>query len=174
MWFAIPLFVYWVSRNDAVAGSYTMLSNFLNVLTAYALTRWASEKNRGSGMWISSGLIFAACVFLGWKITYFTLLAFAVLNFPGSTWFQVGYSAIFFRGVEKAREAQKWKLEYLAIRELPLMVGRMISLSVFLAAERHFGDLGLRMTILALGALQTGAFLFLPSKKERESLTLAP
>jgi MFS transporter, YQGE family, putative transporter len=165
-WFIVGILVYRVSKNEAVVGSYNMLANFLAVLTAYGLSRWAEEKNRRWGIWVSALLCWAACGFLFWRIDYFSLLAYAVLNAVGVTWFQVGFGALSFEAVEKAREAGERKLEYLAIREMPLGIGRVIGLGAFLLGLSHFGELGLRVSLLAFGFCHMGVFFFLPKAQK--------
>jgi hypothetical protein len=86
----------------------------------------------------------------------------------GATWFQVTYAALSFRVMEKARESESRKLEYLSLRELPLMAGRVLSLSGFLLAWSHFGETGLRTTIFILGICQMSVFLFFPKFSEPE------
>jgi len=169
-WFFISLLVYRVSHNEAVVGDYAMLSNFLAVLTAYGLSRKVSAKNRNAGLWMSSIFIFGACAALSWKVGYLTLLIYALLNMVGVTWFQVVFSALGFEVAERAREYKKRKLEYLAIRELPLAAGRILGLSLFMASQSYFGESGLRMGMLALGAIQMSVFLFMPKSRKAESL----
>jgi MFS transporter, YQGE family, putative transporter len=172
-WFLISLLVFRVSHNEAVVGDYAMISNFLAVLTAYGLSRWATGKNRNGGMWVSSLLIFAACATLSWKVNYLSLLVYAVLNMVGVTWFQVVFGALGFEVVERAREYRKRKLEYLAVRELPLAVGRILGLFLFMFSQSRFGEDGLRWAMLVLGVIQLTVFLFLPKNKFSESLTSA-
>jgi MFS transporter, YQGE family, putative transporter len=165
-WFLISLLVYKVSHNEAVVGDYAMLSNFLALLTAYGLARWAAQENRYLGLWVSSLFIFSACAVLSWKVDYFSLLVYALLSMVGTTWFQVVFGAMAFEVAEKAREYKKRKLEYLAVRELPLGVGRLTGLSLFMLAQYYFGESGFKIGMLVLGAIQLSVFLFLPKIKE--------
>ena len=122
-WFVVAILVYRVSQSEAIVGSYSMMGNFLAVLTAYGLSLWAGAKNRERGLWISALLGCASCVFLAWKIDYFSLIAYAVLNAAGVTWFQVVFSALCFTVLEKAKEARPRKLEYLAIQRIASRIG---------------------------------------------------
>ena len=165
-WFVVAILVYRVSHSEAIVGSYNMMGNFLAVLTAYGLSRWAGAKNRHRGLWISSILSCAACVFLAWKINYFSLLAYAVFNAAGLTWFQVAFSALCFVVLEKAKEARQRKLEYLAVRELPLGLGRILGLSIFLLGQSYFGETGLRAALVVFGFMHMGVFFLLPVRKK--------
>ena len=163
-WFIIGVLVYRASKSEAMVGSFNMMSNFLAVLTAYGLSLWAASANRNKGMWMSSWLTWAACVLLAWKINTFSLLVYAVLNAVGVTWFQVAFGAIAFEVVEGAKEAKRYKLEYLAVRELPLWVGRTIGLGALMACQHWLGESGLRLSLLVLGFTHMGVFLCLPKK----------
>ena len=170
-WFVISVLVYQVSKNEGIVGSYNMMSNFLAVLTAYGLSLWAEARHRGRGLLVSSLLGWAACGFLAWKINYISLLGYGLLNAVGVTWFSVVFAAVGFDMLERAREAQRYKLEYLAVRELPLWLGRTLGLAIMMASQHYLGELGLRLSLLVLGGMQMGVFLFLPQRRQGEALT---
>ncbi len=168
-WFFIGLLVFRVSHNEGIGGSYNMLTNLLAVLTAYGLSRWATAQNRHLGMWISSSLICAAAVTLSWKIGYFSLMVFGVLNTIGTSWFQVAFSTLGFNLMEKAVEYNKHKLEYLTVREIPLGIGRLIGLSFLLIAQSRLGENGLRITLFLLGFVQMTVLIFMPRDDQSAS-----
>jgi YQGE family putative transporter len=155
-----------VSKNEGIVGNYTMFTNFLAVLTAYALSLWAEARHRHKGLLISSLLTWAACAFLAAKINYFTLLAYAVFTAIGVTWFRVTFGAVAFEVLERAREAKRYKLEYLAARELPLWIGRSLGLGGLMLSQHWLGEAGLRLSLLVLGFMHMGVFLFLPRGKK--------
>ncbi len=167
-WFVVPLLVYRFSLNEAVVGGYSMLVNFQGVLTTYALSLWAKAGNRWQGLWISSWLLGLSFVGLFVKINYFTFLLYALLVATGGTWGQVVFGAFSFTILEKAREASSSKIEYLAIREVPLGLGRVIGVIGFLGGLSFFGEMGLRIALLILGFAHMGVFLFLPRNKNNE------
>jgi YQGE family putative transporter len=101
-------------------------------------------------------------------VNYFTILAYAVLAMTGGTWLQVVFGALSFTIIEKAREAKKHRIEYLAAREVPLALGRVLGLGCFLAGQAHFGETGLRIAVLVLGFSHLGLLLLLPKKKVME------
>ena len=171
-WFVVALLVYRVSQNEAVVGGYSMLVNFLAVLTSYGLSLWAKAGNRWKGLWISSWLMGLACVGLFIKINYLTLLIYALLAAAGGTWGQIVFGAFSFTILENAREAKTKRIEYLAARELPLGLGRVLGLSAFLFGQSYFGETGLRTALLILGFAHMGVFLFLPKNKNSENPSL--
>jgi YQGE family putative transporter len=167
-WFLGGLLVYEVSKNEAVVGGYGTFVNLLGLLTSYALSIWAKAENRWNGLWISSCLVSLASVGLFFKIGYLSLAVYAVLAATGSTWLQVVYGAFSFTVLEKAREAKARKIEYLAAREVPLALGRILGVLLFLQGQSYFGNIGFRTAILVLGAAYMGLFLFLPKNKVGE------
>jgi YQGE family putative transporter len=164
-WFVVAILVYRASRHEGVVGNFSMVGNLVAVATTYTLVRWAHEGNRRWGLWTSSLVTCVAVLFLGYGITYWTLGAFVLLNAVGVSWLQVVFNAVYFEVVEGAREGKRRKLEYLALRELPLTAGRIIGLGFFLGAHSYFGEAGLRAAIVALGCSHMGIFLFLPKSK---------
>ena len=87
-WFVVGLLVFRFSHNEAVVGNFSMLANLLAVLTSYGLSLWAKEANRWKGMWISSCLMGASCLGLFFRINYFSLFTYAVLNTSEETGFR--------------------------------------------------------------------------------------
>jgi hypothetical protein len=166
-WFVVYLLVYQSTHNEGIVGVYNMFSNLLAALTAYFCSRWAQNHNRHAGLWISSALIFIGGLFLSWRIDNLTLWAFAILNTIGVTWFLVGFSALSFEAIEKAVDAKNRKLEYLAIREIPLGTGRLIGLFFLLWCQGRFGEPGLRTVIFLLGLTQLSAAFFLPKMENK-------
>ncbi len=171
-WFVTSLFVYRTWHNEMAVGNYNMLSTFLAVVTAYALSRWAHQKHRQTGLAISSGLIVAASLLLAFNMSPLALLLFAVLYAVGVTWFQVGFSAISFEVIEGATGSAKRKLEYLTLRELPLALGRFIGLAVFWAAQARFGEAGIRVAVFLLGLTQWGTYAYSTKRASSRKLVV--
>ncbi len=173
-WFLMGLLVYRVSKNEAVVGGYSTFSNLLGVLTSYALSVWAKTENRWQGLWISCWVLAAAGLGLSLGVNYFSILAYSVLAMTGGTWLQVVFGAVSFTILEKAREAKTRRIEYLAAREVPLALGRVLGLGCFLAGQSYFGEAGLRIAVLVLGSAHLGLLLLLPKKKMLEIHALSP
>jgi len=163
-WFGIAVLVYRVVHTELALGSYTMMSHCLALGTATLLTRWAGAKNRAFGLWTSAALAFLACAILSLSITYTTLLLFALFNSVATTWSQVTQSSMAFDIIEKAKAANRRQVEYLVAREVPLGLGRILGLSVFLFGISRFGEAGLRSTLFLLGLTNFAAVAVLPRK----------
>ncbi len=159
-WFVTSLFVYKAWHNELAVGNYNTLATFLAVVTAYALSRWEVYQNRRGGMALSSLLIVLSTLVLAFSLGPMALLLFVILYAIGMTWFQVGFSAISFDVIEKAKDSRKRKLEYLTLREIPLAIGRVLGLSLFWFGQSRFGDMGLRVALVALGLTQWGTYAF--------------
>ncbi|HVZ81158.1 MAG TPA: hypothetical protein VHE12_10260 [bacterium] len=167
-WFLVPLLVYQVSKNEAVVGGYSTFANLLGVLTSYGLSLWAKAENRRQGLWVSSLLLGFASVGLALKVAYFTLFLYAILAMIGGTWLQVVFGAFSFNILERAKEGKKHRIEYLAVREVPLAVGRLLSLVGLYLGQAHFGELGLRLAVLVLGFSHMGILWLFPGEKSAE------
>ena len=164
-WFLVGLLVYRVSRNEALVGAYSTFANLLGVLTSYGLSLWAKMENRRQGLWLSSLILGLAGVGLAVKVTYLSLFIYAILAMTGGTWLQVVFGAVSFTILEKAKEAKAHRIEYLAARELPLAVGRILSLACFFYWQSRFGETGLRWAVLLLGFSHMGINFLLPKAK---------
>ncbi|HUO57849.1 MAG TPA: hypothetical protein VMV05_06695 [bacterium] len=167
-WFLPALLVYQVSNNEAVVGGYSTFANLLGVLTSYGLSLWAKAENRRQGLYISSLILGLSGVGLALQVAYSSLFFYVILAMVGGTWFQVVFGAFSFTLLEKAREARRHRIEYLAVRELPLALGRILSLVVLYWGQSRFGETGLRLSVLTLSFCPMGIFLFFPRSKMHE------
>jgi YQGE family putative transporter len=163
-WFLLWLLVFRISHNEEIVGGYSMFCNLLAVLATYALTLWAKAENRWRGFWVSSWLMGLACIGLFIQINYFTLLIYAILSSVGNSWFNVVSGGVAFKILERAKEAKTRKLEYLAVRELPLAAGRISSLLVFWFSFDKFGEWGLHTALLVFGFVHMINYFVLPKK----------
>jgi len=161
-WFLLWILVFRFSQNEAVVGGYSMFCNLLGVLTTYALALWAKAENRWKGLWFSSWLMGLGCIGLFFQINYYTIVLYAVLSAIGSSWFNVVSNGVAFKILEKAKEANSRKLEYLAVREAPLAAGRILSLTLFWWSYSQFGENGLHAALLVFGFVHMGMFFVLP------------
>ncbi len=162
-WFATGLFIYQLFRDEWVVGTYGMGSNLLAVIASYLLAKWVGPKNRDFGVLASCLLMGAASALLTWRMDLAALIVFAVLNSVGVSWFQISFSAASLSVIDGAFEGKKRRLEYLAIRELPLGIGRVTGLLLFLGAQKIYGDRGLRWSFLALGLAQAAVWFCVPA-----------
>lgn len=163
-WFLLWLLVFRISHNEEIVGGYSMFCNLLAVLATYALALWAKAENRWRGFWVSSWLMGLACIGLFIQINYFTLLIYAILSSVGNSWFNVVSGGVAFKILERAKEAKTRKLEYLAVRELPLAAGRISSLLVFWFSFDKFGEWGLHTALLVFGFVHMINYFVLPKK----------
>ena len=173
-WFAAGLFIYLLFQDEWIVGTYGMGSNFLAVVASYLLARWVAPKNRNFGVLASCLLMGAASALLTWRMDLTALLLFAVLNSVGVSWFQVSFSAYSLAVIDKAFEGKKRRLEYLAIRELPLGLGRVTGTLLFFGAQKVFGNPGLRWSFLFLGLAQAAVWLCIPGSKRNQNKLLTP
>ncbi len=171
-WFVTSLFVYKAWNNELAVGNFNTLSTFLAVVTAYVISRWDAYQDRRGGMGYSSILIAVSTLVLAVSLGPIPLLLFGILFSIGSTWFLIGFSAISFNVIEKAHKSQERKLEYLTLRELPLVAGRLMGLCLFWYGLSK-GDAGLRIALVLLGLSQWGCYYFsFPPEGKRKKLVV--
>ncbi|HET9868951.1 MAG TPA: MFS transporter, partial [bacterium] len=167
-WFATSLFIYRIFRDEWVVGAYGMGSNLLAVGASALLAKWVSPGNRDFGVMASCLLMGAASALLTWRMDLAALILFALLNSVGVSWFQVAFSAASLSVIDQAFEGKKRRLEYLTIRELPLGLGRVTGMAIFLGGQQLYGEAGLRWSFLILGLAQAAVWMTVPGKANQQ------
>lgn len=150
-WFIIAVLVYRTTVSEWTVGVYSTLSYLVAVVTAWLVNRKAGAATRSRSLMGASFLDFASVLILLVGIDRWTLLAFTVVYMVAVTWFLVPFSAYSFEFMERASRGRGREMENLTVREIPLNVGRILSVGFFLWAWTRFGDAGLKGCLLFLG-----------------------
>ncbi len=150
-WFIVSVLVYRASDKELTVGSYDILTQAIRLAMSLLLARWATSANRGKGLGWSAWIDVAGVTLLAWRLDVHTLLAFTALYATALALFQVTFTAYSFDIMDAAGGPTR-TLENLAVREIPLGLGRVTGLLVFLVAQNRFGEGGLKAALWALGS----------------------
>jgi YQGE family putative transporter len=160
-WFLMGVLIYRASNKELAVGAYDMLSQGIMLAMTYWLSRLATQKNRARGLGLSAWLDVAGVSLLAWRLDSHTLLLFTVVAAISGALFQVTFSSYSFDIMEFACGGEKRTLENLTVREIPLNLGRIVGLVIFMMSCSHFGETGLRVSVLVLGSAHVGVWWIL-------------
>lgn len=160
-WFLMAVLVYRASHRELTVGAYDMLTQGIMLAMTYLLARWATRRNRGNGLGVSAWLDVLGVTLLAWRLDASTLLAFTILLGVSGALFQVTFTSYSFDIMGAAQGGEQRTLENLTIREVPLNLGRIVGLLIFQACCNHFGEAGLRWSVLFLGSAHVGVWWIL-------------
>jgi len=130
--FLIGLIVFIATTNEVKVGNYTLYTSIAALLSFYVVGRWLHSRYRGAGM-IWGALFMALSViplFFGLKYSY--LLLFGIGMALASPFFTIPMTSITFDLMGQSEKAVESRVELTVVREFGLLVGRVLSISLFL------------------------------------------
>jgi len=160
-WFLMGVLVYKASHRELAVGAFDMVTQGIMLVMTYALSRVATSENRGKGLGISAWLDVAGVALLAWRLDVQMLLIFTVVAAVSGALFQVTFTSYYFDIMGAVGGEGKRTLENLTVREIPLNLGRVVGLIIFMVCCDRFGDVGLKASVLVLGSAHVGVWWIL-------------
>jgi YQGE family putative transporter len=131
--FGISLLVYLSASNgEAGLGNFTFLTSLIGLGAFWLVGRLMTPANRERFFPVGAILMMAACLILGLGGNWWVMLAYGLMiNLAVPVW-STAFSVASF-DVIGAVGGEAYRIEMIAAREIPLNLGRVISIGLFLA-----------------------------------------
>lgn len=131
--FAVTLLVYLAaSHGEAGLGNFTFLTSGVGLAAYWVAARLMTPANRGR-FWIWGALVMAAANgVLGFGVSFPLMLTYGLLIAVATPLWSTAFSAVAFATIKEASGEQDLRIEMICAREIPLNLGRVITLAVFL------------------------------------------
>lgn len=136
--FLITMMTFKVAGGELNLGLYNTGAQIMSIVAFYMLAKFTKAKDRitvfaiGSvTMLLSSVLISAYPIFI--SLIIFGLLSPIALNMIGTS-----MNAMIYESIERDPDYKEKRLDYIIIREIPLGVGRIIGVVLFLTMRKYF------------------------------------
>jgi MFS transporter, YQGE family, putative transporter len=136
--FLITMMTFKVAGGELNLGLYNTGAQIMSIVAFYMLAKFSKAKDRitvfaiGSvTMLLSSVLISAYPIFI--SLVIFGLLSPIALNMIGTS-----MNAMIYESIERDPDYKEKRLDYIIIREIPLGVGRIIGVILFLTMRKYF------------------------------------
>lgn len=130
--FLIGLLVFVATTKEVSVGSYTLYTSIAALISFYVVGKWLGTKYRGPGMLWGAIMMSAAVIPLFFGVTYKLLLAFGIGMALASPFFAVPMTSLTFDLMGKNEQAVQHRVELTVVRELGLLIGRIISIGLFI------------------------------------------
>ncbi|MFT9600555.1 MFS transporter [Mesobacillus sp.] len=136
--FLITMMTFKVAGGELNLGLYNTGAQIMSIVAFYMLAKFSKAKDRitvfaiGSvTMLLSSVLISAYPIFI--SLVIFGLLSPIAMNMIGTS-----MNAMIYESIERDPDYKEKRLDYIIIREIPLGVGRIIGVVLFLTLRKYF------------------------------------
>jgi len=130
--FLIGILVFVATSNEWKVGIYTFITSGVAFIAFYVVGKYIRPSWRNQAMFWGAILMSVSVLPLFYDVNYNTLLWMGIGISLFSPLFFIPAVSIVFDAIGKSKEAAKWKVEDIIIRETGLNVGRLLSLGAFI------------------------------------------
>ncbi|GAX89505.1 MFS transporter [Effusibacillus lacus] len=154
MWFLLQLVAFWILKDEFQMGIYTTAASLLSLFAAVYVGKRVQPHNRiryflAGAIGVGLGHLILAFHFNVAGFTLYTLWVTVFANF-----YSIPYNSITFEVISRDPQAQERRVDYIVSREIPIGLGRLLSVAAFVALHDHFqNQTAVQVTIGVLGLL---------------------
>ncbi|MFK9094330.1 MFS transporter [Bacillus salipaludis] len=134
--FLITMITFEVAGGEFSLGVYNTAAEVVAILAFYVLAKFSNPKYRIAIFAIGSISIFFSSVLLSAIPVLVSLIIFGIVSPVATNMITTSMNAMIYESIEKDPKYKERQLDYIIIREIPLGVGRIIGVILFLAMRK--------------------------------------
>lgn len=148
----LGILMYVQTANELSVGSYGTFQALATLITAWAVGRMVTPRNRRQFMWWGVTTLVAAGVIMLFRLNMATLLLFGLLRSVSQPLFGIPHASLNLDIIEASAEEPAQRIEYLCAWEVALAVGRvsMMALLWVVYVQLDGGDMAARIMLFML------------------------
>lgn len=136
--FLITMMTFKVAGGELNLGLYNTGAQIMSVFAFYILAKFSTSNDRIAIFAIGSVTIVVSSVILSAFPVFLSLIFFGVFSPIAMNMINTSMNAMIYEAIEKDVNYQQKRLDYIIIREIPLGVGRIIGVFLFLTMKNYF------------------------------------
>lgn len=134
--FLITMITFKVAGGEFSLGVYNTAAEVVAIIAFYVLAKFSNPKYRIAIFAIGSISIFISSVLLSAIPVLVSLIIFGIVSPVATNMINTSMNAMIYESIEKDPKYKERQLDYIIIREIPLGVGRIIGVFLFLAMRK--------------------------------------
>jgi YQGE family putative transporter len=148
--FVVSLLVFLATGGEQRVGNFTFLTSAVGLAAFWLAGRYMTTANRDRLFFAGGLLLGAASGLLALGVSWPIMLAHGLLNAVANPLWSSAFGAVSFDVIKRAGDGRDLRIEMIAAREIPLNLGRVITLTLVMNASPVLNDIGTLQTLLAL------------------------
>ncbi|MFS0723312.1 MFS transporter [Paenibacillus sp. 1P07SE] len=170
--FLIGLLVYLVSRDERMLGNYSLWTSLVGLCAFLLVGRLLTMRSRSKAMLFGVIMLTLVILPLIWRLDYVTLLWFGIGTALFLPLYSIPMTSSVFDRIGATAEAASHREEYIVLRELGLVAGRLIGLGAYLVLVSQTSEpAALIWLLLGVGVMPVFGWLFIRRYLQRRELT---
>ncbi|MWV44176.1 MFS transporter [Paenibacillus sp. HJL G12] len=159
--FLVGLLVFVATKQEARLGQFSLITSAISLLTYWLAGKWYKPKFRSPGMLVGALLLWIVIVPLLWKTSYGTLLILGIGSAVFMPLYILPMISSGFDLMGTSNETVEKRVELVVLRELSLMVGRLVGTFIFIVVLMlSKTSLTITVLMLILGASPIASWVF--------------
>lgn len=136
--FLITMMTFKVAGGELNLGLYNTGAQIMSIVAFYMLAKYSKAKDRITVFAIGSVTILLSSVLISVYPIFISLVIFGILSPIAMNMIGTSMNAMIYESIERDPDYKEKRLDYIIIREIPLGVGRIIGVVLFLAMRKYF------------------------------------
>jgi MFS family permease len=136
--FLITMMTFKVAGGEFSLGVFNTAAEIISLLAFYLLAKFSAPDYRIRIFAIGSVGILLGSVLISAFPVIVTLVLFAIIQPVSMNMISTSMNAMIYASIEKDPQYKEKRLDYIIIREIPLGIGRVIGVAMFLAMRQYF------------------------------------
>lgn len=136
--FLITMMTFKVAGGELNLGLYNTGAQIMSIVAFYMLAKFSKAKDRITVFAIGSVTILLSSVLISAYPVFISLVIFGLLSPIAMNMIGTSMNAMIYESIERDPDYQEKRLDYIIIREIPLGVGRIIGVVLFLIMRKYF------------------------------------
>ncbi|MCX7698443.1 MAG: MFS transporter [Candidatus Goldbacteria bacterium] len=167
-WFKTMVGYFFISGNDAISmflisilvvkttgseftfGKLSFLVSLISITTSYLVGKFSKPHTRSNSVIIGALISFFLAFILVYKINFNTLLIYSILSSISGILIRIPFSAYAMDLISLDANINERKMEYIVARDVPIAIGRITSLVIFLIFLKYFNVIAIKMILLLI------------------------
>lgn len=169
--FLINLHVYLVGKSEMALGKFAFIHSFISMIGYFFATRFIKKTQRKQAILGGGLVLFVAVFFIIIRPTFLFFMIYGIIISLAYPLVLVPYISTVYDVIGSAREAGKFRIEYIVVRELFLNFGRGTSVGAFLITISFFpAELAIPYLLAIFGAGYVLIYFFIARIKGEETI----
>lgn len=150
MYFLLGLLMYMETGNEMAVGGFSAFQALAGITTAYLVGRMITPSTRHLSMLAGVIVLLGAGTLTVFHLSIYTLFLFGLLQSIAMPMFSIAHSSIKFDVIDKVADYPHERIEYICAWEVPLAIGRSITMLLLLLLVGWWGETGVRVVLFLL------------------------
>lgn len=136
--FLIAMMTFKVAGGELNLGLYNTGAQIMSIFAFYMLAKFSAAKDRITVFAIGAVTILLSSILISTYPVFLSLVVFGLFSPIAMSMISTSMNAMIYESIERDPDYTEKRLDYIIIREIPLGVGRIIGVVLFLTMRKYF------------------------------------